>query len=78
MELKRRIVSVGGRGDGLRGDVSGTWFVAGSVSDGVVERYEIVRLRGSSRDFEVAVPVDKVLDGDWLIETLLAGYGRAR
>lgn len=40
------------------------------------DEYSIVQLKGSTRTFEVGVPTQYALDGDWLMEQLLNRYAR--
>jgi len=66
---------VGGKSNGKRVAILfGDSILMEDANSGEREVYRLVTLRGGTRTFDIAVPAERVLDGDWLIERLIEGY----
>ena len=72
---REMLLFIGGVFDGERRSVLyGDSVIAECPNSGRREVYAIIRLSGRSALLEVAVPMDKALDGDWVMDRLIKGY----
>lgn len=71
----RSVLLLGGTADGQRVTVLYGDTVIMGAPLGDREFYHIVQLGGSTKRFEVGVIAGHHMDGDWIIDRLIRGYG---